>query len=154
MVCIQKQFRKSESILKIRFESQKDIDNELNVIKKICWDGTLYKKLGQHDLDFLVYELRNENKIGLCFIEIKCYCKNHDDFPNTMVSCIKHRKMMKRSSQLPTYLFIQWKDKLVYINANNIQGEKRVGGRKPREGSSNDQEMMIFVPNEKFNDFD
>jgi hypothetical protein len=61
---------------------------------------------------------------------------------------------MKRSSQLPTYLFIQWKDKLVYINANNIQGEKRVGGRKPREGSSNDQEMMIFVPNEKFNVFE
>jgi hypothetical protein len=139
VVYIQKPFRKSESILKVRFESQKDIDNELNVIKKICWDGTLFKKLGQHDLDFLVYELRNEKKIGLCFIEIKCYSKNHDDFPNTMVSCIKHRKMMKRSSQLPTYLFIQWKDN---------------GGRKPREGSSNDQEMMIFVPNEKFNVFE
>lgn len=113
-----------------------------------------FQKVRSTRFGFLGLRIAERKKIGLCFIEIKCYSKNHDDFPNTMVSCIKHRKMMKRSSQLPTYLFIQWKDKLVYINANNIQGEKRVGGRKPREGSSNDQEMMIFVPNEKFNVFE
>lgn len=138
---------------KLRFENQKDIENELIVIEKICSDGKFYKKLGDYDLDFLVYELRNEKKVGLAFIEIKCYNKNHDDFPETMVSCIKHRKMNKRGSQLPTYLFIQWNDKLQYINSKDIIGEKRVGGRKPRPGSSNDQEMMIFVLNEKFKDY-
>lgn len=147
MVCIQKQFRKSENILKVRFESQKDIENELKVMNRICPDGQ-FKKLGEHDLDFLVYDFKNGKKTGLCYIEIKCYTPNHDDYPTTMVSCIKYRKMMEKA--LPTYFFIQWKDKLVYINRNNIIGEKRVGGRKVREGSSNDQEMMIFVPNEKF----
>ena len=92
--------------------------------------------------------LKTIKKTGLCYIEIKCYNGNHDEYPTTMVSCIKYRKMMEKP--LPTYLFIQWKDKLVYINRNEISGEKRVGGRKVREGSSNDQEMMIFVPNEKF----
>lgn len=139
--------------MKVRFESEKDIENELNVINKICWDGTLFKKLGEHDLDFLVYEVVNEKKVGLAFIEIKCYNKNHDDFPETMVSCIKHRRMMKRAEQLETYLFIQWNDKLQYINSKDIIGEKRIGGRTPRPGSSNDQEMLIFVPNEKFKDY-
>ena len=131
----------------MRFESQKDIENELNVMNRICPDGQ-FKKLGEHDLDFLVYDLGNGKKIGLCYIEIKCYNKNHDDYPTTMVSCIKHRKMMEKA--LPTFLFIQWNDKLVFISRNNITGEKRVGGRKVREGSTNDQELLIYVPNEKF----
>ncbi len=133
--------------MKLRFESQKDIENELKVMNHICPDGQ-FKKLGEHDLDFLVYDFKNHKKTGLCYIEIKCYNGNHDDYSTTMVSCIKYRKMMEKA--LPTYLFIQWKDKLVYINRNEISGEKRVGGRKVREGSSNDQEMMIFVPNKKF----
>ena len=60
---------------------------------------------------------------------------------------------MKRAEQLETYLFIQWNDKLQYINSKDIIGEKRIGGRTPRPGSSNDQEMLIFVPNEKFKDY-
>lgn len=133
--------------MKVRFESQNDIENELKVMNLICPDGQ-FKKLGENDLDFLVYDLGNGQKIGLCYIEIKCYNANHDDYPTTMVSCIKYRKMMEKS--LPTFLFIQWNDKLVYINSKKISGENRVGGRKPRKGSTNDQEMMIFVSNEKF----
>lgn len=133
--------------MKVRFESQKDIENELKVMNLICPDGQ-FKKLGEYDLDFLVYDFKNGKKTGLCYIEIKCYNGKHDDYPTTMVSCIKYRKMMEKA--LPTFLFIQWNDKLVFISRNNITGEKRVGGRKVREGSSNDQEMMIFVPNEKF----
>jgi hypothetical protein len=147
VVCTQKQFKNWVNTLKIRFESQDDIDNELKVMKHICPDGQ-FKKLGEHDLDFLVYDVRNGKKIGLCYVEIKCYNANHDDYPTTMVSCIKYRKMMEKA--LPTYLFIQWKDKLVYINRDNISGEKRIGGRKIRDGSTNDQELLIFVPNDKF----
>ena len=134
--------------MKVRFESEKDIENELNVMNLICPDKQ-FKKLGEHDLDFLVYDVRNGKNIGLCYIEIKCYKGKHDDYTTTMVSCIKYRKMMEKA--LPTYLFIQWNDKLVYINRNDISGEQRIGGRKVREGSTNDQEMLIFVPMEKFN---
>jgi hypothetical protein len=54
-------------------------------------------------------------------------------------------KLQEYSKRLPTYLFIQWTDKLNYINFKDIRGNLEPNGRTPREGSSNDQELMVHV---------
>ena len=123
------------------FESENDRQNEYAVIKKIAGNNKIIK-LDKKGLD---YEID-----GKAFIEIKCYNRNHDTFKYTMVSLIKLLKMQEASRRLPTYLFIQWNDKLRYINVKRIEGHIKVGGRKPREGATNDQEFLVYVDNEKF----
>ena len=61
--------------------------------------------------------------------------------------------MQKASRKLPTFLFIQFLDKIKYINIKDISGEMKIGGRKPREGSTNDLEFLCYVDNDKFTTF-
>lgn len=123
------------------FETKQDRENELKVIRRIAKKNTIIK-LDKRGLD---YEIENK-----AYIEIKCYDVYSDQFKSTIVSLIKLVKMQEYSRRLPTYLFIQFKDKLRYINVNQIQGIVKLGGRKIREGSTNDQELLCYVDNKKF----
>jgi hypothetical protein len=127
------------------FETEQDLKNELDVIKKIA-KGSEVIKLDKFGLD---YEI-----LGKAFIEIKCYKINSNQFKHTIVSLIKLVKMQKASKKLPTFLFIQFLDKIRYINIKDISGEMRVGGRKPRAGSTNDLEFLCYVDNHKFKTFE
>jgi len=40
-------------------------------------------------------------------------------------------------------------DGIIYGKPNEIQGDVRWGGRKPREGSYNDQELMLYYPKQE-----
>mgnify|MGYP003626333429 CR=1 FL=1 len=126
------------------FETNEDLENEFNVIKKIAKDNKIIK-LSKFDID---YEI-----VGKAYIEIKCYKIKSNQFSHTIVSLIKLVKMQKASKKLPTFLFIQFIDDLKYINIKDIAGEIKVGGRKPRKGSTNDLEFLCYVDTNKFKTF-
>ena len=118
----------------MRFETNEDIERERKIMDRIYKDAI---KLGDYELDFLIKDK--------AYIEIKSYNYKHNDLQFIFISLIKLVKMQEYSKKLPTYLFIQWTDKLTYINFKDITGHIKTNGRTPREGSSNDQELMIHV---------
>jgi hypothetical protein len=128
----------------MRFETQADLDREDAVIHRIC-RGKPYIKLGEHDLDFCI--------VNTAYIEIKNFTVSSDKYPIQIVSCIKLVKMQERNKILPTYFFAQFTDKLMFIHVDDIQGYCKIGGRKPRAGSTNDQEFIVNVPKTKFKEF-
>ena len=126
------------------FETENDLLNELEIIKKIAGKNE-FKKLDKFGLDFEI--------VGKAFIEIKKYNIDFEKYQNMIVSCIKLVKLQEASKFLPTYLFIQYLDKLVYIDIKNIEGELKKGGRVERKGSTNDKEFLVYVPRSKFKEF-
>ena len=126
------------------FETENDLLNEVEIIKKIAGKNE-FKKLDRFGLD---YEIT-----GKAFIEIKKDNSEFKKYPDKIVSCIKLVKMQEASKFLPTYLFIQYLDKLVYIKTDDITGELKKGGRVERKGSTNDVEFLVYVPKSKFKEF-
>ena len=118
----------------MRFETKEDLERERKIMDRICKDAI---KLGDYELDFLIKDK--------AYIEIKSANCKHNTPQFYLISLIKLVKMQEYNKRLPTYLFIQWTDKLTYINFKDIRGNCEPNGRTPREGSSNDQELMIHV---------
>jgi hypothetical protein len=118
----------------MRFETKEDLEREREIMDRICKDAI---KLGDNELDFIIKDKS--------YIEIKSANCKHNTPSFYLVSLIKLTKLQEYSKRLPTYLFIQWTDKLNYINFKDIRGNLEPNGRTPREGSSNDQELMVHV---------
>ena len=118
----------------MRFETKEDLEREREIMDRICKDAI---KLGDNELDFIIKDK--------AYVEIKSANCKHNTPSFYLVSLIKLTKMQEYSKRLPTYLFIQWTDKLNYINFKDIRGNIEPNGRTPREGSSNDQELMVHV---------
>jgi len=118
----------------MRFETKEDLKREREIMDRICKDAI---KLGDNELDF---EIKDK-----AYVEIKSANCKHNTPSFYLVSLIKLTKLQEYSKRLPTYLFIQWTDKLNYINFKDIRGNLEPNGRTPREGSSNDQELMVHV---------
>ena len=126
----------------MRFETQEHLEREREIMDRICKDAI---KLGDNELDFLIKDK--------AYIEIKSYNYKHNQFDYIFISVIKYAKMQEYSKKLPTYLFIQWTDKLTYINFKDIRGNCEPNGRTFREGSTNDQELMIHANPKLFKTF-
>jgi hypothetical protein len=118
----------------MRFETKEDLEREREIMDRICKDAI---KLGDNELDFIIKDK--------AYVEIKSANCKHNTPSFYLVSLIKLTKLQEYSKRLPTYLFIQWTDKLNYINFKDIRGNIEPNGRTPREGSSNDQELMVHV---------
>jgi hypothetical protein len=118
----------------MRFETKEDLEREREIMDRICKDAI---KLGDNELDFIIKDK--------AYVEIKSANCKHNTPSFYLVSLIKLTKMQEYSKRLPTYLFIQWTDKLNYINFKDIRGNLEPNGRTPREGSLNDQELMVHV---------
>jgi hypothetical protein len=126
----------------MRFETKEDLEREREIMDRICKDAI---KLGDNELDF---EIKDK-----AYVEIKSANCKHNTPSFYLVSLIKLTKLQEYSKRLPTYLFIQWTDKLNYINFKDIRGNLEPNGRTPREGSSNDQELMVHVDPKLFKTF-
>ena len=118
----------------MRFETKEDLEREREIMDTISKDAI---KLSDNELDFLIKDK--------AYIEIKSANCKHNTPPFYLISLIKLVKMQEYSKRLPTYLFIQWTDKLTYINFKDIRGNCEPNGRTIRNGSTNDQELMVHV---------
>ena len=120
----------------MRFERQKDIDREREAVSvladKYDWH---FQKLGAHDVDFYIED------VG--YLEVKGRNRlMRDAFPLPLAER-KYKKLIEK----PLNSIIVWScyDGLIYADLSKITFTKRVGGRTPRNGSSNDVEMMYYI---------
>ena len=60
------------------------------------------------------------------------------------------RKVVKLADKrLNPVIIWAGEDGIVYARVKEIQGEVRWGGRKPRPGSANDEELMVYFDKQK-----
>ena len=120
----------------MRFETKHDIDRETKAMEKLAFHyGWKWEKLGLHDLDFFI------NNIG--YLEAKGRNRNIEEaFPLPLAER-KYKKLIEK----PPNSIIVWScfDGLIYADIRKITFTKRIGGRMPRLGSSNDIEMMYYI---------
>lgn len=124
----------------MRFETRKDLKREEKAIKLFCQKyGCTYRKLGQHDID---YELIRDGKV-IASCEVKGrnkYVKYAYPLPLAV------RKMFNLIEKGQKKAVIIWmcKDGLIYADMRKLHGWMNYNGRKPREGSHNDVELMAY----------
>ena len=120
----------------MRFETQKDIDRENKAMRAIAAKyGWKYQKLGANDIDFYIRD------IG--YLEVKGRNRGlKNAFPLPLAER-KYKKLMDK----PLNSIIVWScfNGLIYADLSKITFTKRTGGRTPRNGSSNDIEMMYYI---------
>ena len=126
----------------MRFENEKDIKRESEAIDKLISykseHNLSYKKLGDNDVDFLLF--KDSKQIAV--VEVKGRNKNIDDAFHLPIAL---RKVAKIQDHFHTGIII-WScyDGIIYGFIRMLQGEIKYGGRSPRLGSTNDQEIMIY----------
>tara|TARA_R110002020_G_scaffold370973_3_gene582613 strand:+ start:1876 stop:2289 length:414 start_codon:yes stop_codon:yes gene_type:complete len=128
----------------MRFETTADIERERKAIKAFVriFKGS-FEKLGDNDIDYKIF---NEAGELIGYTEIKGrHCNMNKAFPLPVAA----RKLVKLSDKRLNPIMI-WacNDGLIYSPVRILKGEIMWGGRPPREGAVNDQELMAYF---KFN---
>jgi hypothetical protein len=138
----------------MRFENAEDISREIKAIRLFVkpFNGK-FQKLDDNDIDFKVFD--KDNRL-ISFVEVKGRLKDlRDAFPLPVAV----RKLIKLSDKRVNPVII-WScnDAIVYSLVKDLVGKIKYSGRKPREGSSNDLELMAYFNNDsnfkiiKYND--
>lgn len=127
----------------MRFESQKDLERETKAIKTFCAAYNLnFEKQSDWDVDFVVFN--NEYKTH---VEVKGRLRMIKDcFPLPLA--IRKIYKLKEVAENPIVIWACF-DGIVYAKLNDLIGEIKKGGRKPRQGSSNDIEIMAYYPKQE-----
>lgn len=129
----------------MRFETEKDLTREKRAIQKfVDRFGGSFKKLDPNDVDYRVYDKNNRL---IAYAEVKGrYRSLSQAYPLPIAA----RKVVKLcDKRLNPVVIWACDDGIIYGKPNEIQGDVRWGGRKPREGSYNDQELMLYYPKQE-----
>ena len=122
------------------FETKDHLALEMDAVQMfVDTFGGSFEKLSEYDVDFAIY---NRDKLLIAYAEIKGRNKNIDDaFP---LPCAA-RKLVKLSDKKINPVII-WNclDGIIYGKLNDLEGVARIGGRRPRNGASNDVELMVY----------
>jgi hypothetical protein len=128
----------------MRFESNKDLDRETRAIQTfVDVFGGSFKKLGDNDIDYRVYN--NSGKL-IAYVEVKGRIRTYSKaFPLPVAA----RKLVKLADKrLNPVMIWACEDGIVYSKIVELNGSMTWGGRTPREGSYNDQELMVYFDNQ------
>jgi hypothetical protein len=127
------------------FEKPEDLDREKKAITLfVNTFGGSYQKLDQFDVDYKIFD---KDKNLIAYAEVKGRIRViRDAYPLP----ISARKMVKLADKRITGVII-WAcdDGIIYGRIDKINGDIMWGGRQPREGSSNDQELMAYFEKQK-----
>jgi|EP01047_Picozoa_sp_COSAG01_P055448 hypothetical protein len=128
-----------------RFETNKDLSRERKAIEYFVkkFNGT-FKKLDPNDIDYKVFD--KEGKL-IAYAEVKGRYKTISNCYPLPVACRKIVKLCDK--RLNPVIIWACDDGIVYGQPSQIEGNIKWGGRKPREGAVNDQELMIYYPKQK-----
>ena len=122
----------------MRFENESDLDRETKAIKIFCEKfKATYKKLGENDIDFCV-----KKKDKICYVEVKGRNKNLIDAYPLPLSARKMVKLVDKRHQ--SIIICDCYDVIIYGNTKDLISQGKMGGRKPRKGSFNDKEYMLY----------
>lgn len=128
----------------MRFETLKDLQNECEAIAIFCDEYELScRKLDENDIDFQL--IKDERIIG--YAEVKGRNKTMQEAYPLPIAVRKLVKLMDKKNN-PVII---WKcyDGIIYGKLEKLKGEIRIGGRKPREYSVNDIELMAYFDRSK-----
>ena len=129
----------------MRFESNKDLTREKKAIEKFVskFKGS-FKKLDPNDVDYRVF---NEQGKLIAYAEVK---GRYRSLSNAYPLPVAARKVVKLcDKRLNPVMIWACDDGIIYGKPTHLKGEVRWGGRKPREGAVNDQELMIYYDKQK-----
>tara|TARA_R110000765_G_scaffold29731_1_gene70754 strand:+ start:264 stop:686 length:423 start_codon:yes stop_codon:yes gene_type:complete len=125
--------------MSIRFETEKDLNRENKAADFLCnMFGFNKKKLGENDIDFAIYD----NERFAFYLEVKGRLKNIDVAYPLPISVKKLTKLQDKKAQ--SVILWACDDGVIFSRIEKLNGDIKVGGRKPREGSSNDIEFMAY----------
>lgn len=124
----------------MRFESNADLSREKRAIETfVRMFGGSYKKLDPNDVDYRVYD--KDDKL-ISFVEVKGRLRPYEKAYPLPVAA---RKLVKLADKrLNPVMIWACDDGIVYSRITSLLGTIRWGGRKPRAGSYNDQELMAY----------
>lgn len=127
------------------FEKEIDLIREKKAIELfVSIFGGSFKKLDPHDIDYKIFD-KDNNLIA--YAEVKGRIRTmHSAYPLPIAA----RKLVKLIDKRITPVLI-WacEDGIIYGKADKLQGEIKWGGRPPREGAVNDNEMMVYYDKQK-----
>jgi hypothetical protein len=123
----------------MRFETNKDLDRELNCIDLFCDTfGITFEKLNENDIDFSLYK---DEKL-IAYAEVKGRNRNISEAYPLPIAC---RKLVKlQDKKINPIIIWDCYDGIIYGRIEQIEGKIKVGGRKPRDQSTNDIELMAY----------
>lgn len=132
----------------MRYETKQDLINEEEVIKHFTKGEHPYEKLGENDLDFVVFSKDGKQKI--CYVEVKCTNTHSEEYKTQIISVKKLKKMQDYRHKLPTYLVYRYSDCTKSIELKNVEGVLKWGGRTVvRAGAVNDKELVVYIKKTK-----
>ena len=129
----------------MRFENKSDLTREKKAIEKFVGIfGGSYKKLGPNDIDYRVFD---SSKNLIAYVEVNGRLRALKDAYPLPVAARKIVKLCDK--RLNPVMIWACEDGIIYAKVSEIQGSVRWGGRKPRENSFNDEELMIYYEQQK-----
>lgn len=129
----------------MRFENDKDLTREKKAIEYFVkrFNGS-YKKLGPNDIDYKVFD---EKGNLIAYAEVKGRYKTLANCFPLPIACRKVVKLCDK--RLNPVIIWACDDGIVYGQPSQIHGVVKWGGRAPRDGAVNDQELMIYYDKQK-----
>jgi len=127
------------------FEKEQDLVREQKAITTfVNTFGGSFKKLDQFDIDYKVFD-KEGNLIA--YAEVKGRIRTmHNAYPLPIAA----RKVVKLADKrLNPVMIWSCEDGIIYGKINKLKGQIAWGGRTPREGSTNDAELMIYYEKQK-----
>lgn len=129
----------------MKFENKKNKLREQETLKTFAnhFGLTFAKHPEYAHIDAALYN--NGSLIG--FAEVKGVHRSIEKAKDVLVSMRKivRGQMLQVQSNLPVAILWAFDDAIVYERINNLKGIFYYGGRKVREGSTFDQEMLVKV---------
>lgn len=136
------------------FETKRDVDFQLKAIQLLIEDrdGLGFQDQGPHAaVDYIVH--RDGEDIAAVEIKgvrkVKSVFDNHE--PVVGLRKLVDLQAFARQRQIPNAILVwAYEDGIKYTTLNNLKGKIYYGGRPPRNGSTNDLELMFKNTYTKF----
>ena len=127
------------------FETEEDLKRERRAIEVfVNTFGGSFKKLDPMDVDYRIFD-KDNNLIA--YAEVKGRIRL---MSNAYPLPVAARKVVKLVDKRITPVMI-WacEDGIIYGKVDKLIGTLKWGGKKPREGASNDLELMVYYDKQK-----
>lgn len=127
------------------FETDQDLIREKKAIEVFVkvFDGS-FKKLDQFDVDYKIFD---KDKNIIAYAEVKGRIRTMREAYPLPISVKKLIKLIDK--RLAPVLIWACEDGIIYGKADKLVGQIKWGGRPPRDGSSNDAELMAYYDKQK-----
>ncbi len=127
------------------FETEQDLIREKKAIETfVKIFGGSFKKLAPLDIDYKVFD---KDGILIAYAEVKGRLKTMKTAYPLPVALSKLSKLIEK--RLNPVLIWACDDGIIYGKVFSLVGEVKIGGRPPRDGSTNDAEMMVYFDSQR-----